>query len=73
MHIDKMRFQNNMSNGYTYIFFFWEMSNGYGSSNVPITRVGLIILFDWFVWTVIYFYFKNAKHRNKNDLLMIGQ
>ena len=42
-----------MSNGY---FFFWEMSNGYGSSNVPITRVGLIILFDWFVWTVIYLY-----------------
>ena len=52
---------------------FKTMSNGYGSSNVPITRVGLIILFDWFVWTVIYFYFKNAKHRNKNDLLMIGQ
>ena len=57
MHIDKMRFQNNMSNGYIYIYiFFWEMSNGYGSSNVPITRVGLIILFDWFVWTVIYLY-----------------
>ena len=41
-----------MSNG----FFFWEMSNGYGSSKVPITRVGLIILFDWFVWTVIYLF-----------------
>ena len=37
-------------------FFFWEMSNGYGSSKVPITRVGLIILFDWFVWTVIYLF-----------------
>ena len=35
---------------------FKTMSNGYGSSNVPITRVGLIILFDWFVWTVIYLY-----------------
>ena len=55
MHIDKMRFQNNVSNGYIYIYI-WEMSNGYGSSNVPITRVGLIILFDWFVWTVIYLY-----------------
>ena len=32
------------------------MSNGYGSSKVPITRVGLIILFDWFVWTIIYLF-----------------
>ena len=42
---------------YIYIYIYiWEMSNGYGSSKVPITRVGLIILFDWFVWTIIYLF-----------------